>query len=75
MDRSFHNGVGATGLSVLVVGCSGPSLGEYTYDAEPDEVTVHIEPGTTPGTKLVSYAAYWAQGAQAVTGVFAYESN
>lgn len=61
------------GLSVHAVGCSGPSLGHYTYDGGPDRVLVHVLPGTTPTGKVFSFAAYWDRSNQVVTGTFAYD--
>ncbi len=74
MNQTFSNGLtSASGQRIWAMGCSGPSMGDYTFDGEPTTVVVHIDPGSTPGSKLLSYAAYW--GTQAVTGSFEYNST
>lgn len=60
------------GLSVNLIGCSGPRRDNYTYDGAPTRVTVHVQEGSSPGSKLVSFAAYWG-GNGSVTGSFEYE--
>lgn len=56
------------------VGCSGPSYEDWTFDQHASRVTVHVDDGSTPGSRLVTFAVYWdatsSNPAQAVTGSF-----
>ena len=59
-------------LSVSALSCSGPSRGHYTYDSSTFRMTMHIEPGSTPGARLVTFAQYWIEAPHVVTGSFEY---
>lgn len=61
----------ASGL-VSVIACSGPRRGTYTYDGSPSRVTVHVEPGEAPGSRVVTFAQYWDDRSHMVTGSFEY---
>lgn len=71
--RTFSGNRPSTdGMSVSTIGCSGPTRGRYTYDSSPDTVTVHVQEGSTPDARLVTFAAYWNAGGHTVTGSFEY---
>ena len=63
------------GLGVSAVGCSGPARGNYTFDAHPERVVIHVLPGDTPTGKVVSFAAYWDSSSQVVTGTCTFDPN
>lgn len=63
-----------TSLRVSAIGCSGPTRGHYTFDAAPQHIVVHVEPGATASTRHVTFTEYYdsTAGASAVTGSFEY---
>lgn len=64
-------GAPSSGLT-SVIACSGPRRGNYTYDGSPSRVTVHVEPGDAPGSRVVTFAQYWNDRSHVVTGSFEY---
>ena len=62
----------ADGLSVRLIGCSGPRLDETVFDASPQQVTLRINPGRTPDTRLVQFEATWPDAVNSVRGSFEY---
>ncbi len=62
------------GLDVMVVGCSGPRQGDYTYDAHATGVVLNVKPGSSPDTRAIAYTAYFdgPTGRQTVEGEFEY---
>jgi hypothetical protein len=63
---------GSSTSNVTVLGCSGPSYEHWTYDRTADRVDVHVEQGSAPNVRVVSYTAYWndASNSYAVSGSF-----
>jgi hypothetical protein len=63
------------GLRVRVLGCSGPSRGNFTYDRNADTVTIDVMPGSAPDTRRMVFKATYTNGAatQQVQGSFEYE--
>jgi hypothetical protein len=61
-------------LFVSVVGCSGPSQGDYTYDDTATEVVVDVEQGLTENDRVILFTAtYDHYGTpQVVEGSFGY---
>ncbi len=73
MVRTFDFEVpSADGLSVRLVGCSGPRADETVFDASPRQVTVRIYPGTTPDVRQVQFEATWPDAVNSVRGTFEY---
>lgn len=60
------------GLSVRLVGCSGPRADETVFDASPRQVTVRINAGSTPDTRQVQFEATWPDALNTVRGSFEY---
>jgi hypothetical protein len=60
---------------VRVLGCSGPSRGNFTYDRNADTVTIDVMPGSAPDTRRMVFKATYTNGAatQQVQGSFEYE--
>lgn len=58
--------------TVRAIACSGPAVGEYTFDAQPREVTVQVAAGTTPASRVVTFTQTFAEPSQVVTGTFEY---
>ncbi len=63
------------GLRVSVLGCSGPSRNNYTYDRTAQSVTVDVLPGGEEGRNRMVFTAVFVNGAerQQVQGSFEYE--
>ncbi len=65
----------ASGLSVSVLGCSGPRRDNFTYDANAESVEVNVEEGPTPDTRRIVFDAEFngPRGPQQVHGSFVYD--
>lgn len=44
---------------VSVLGCSGPSDGNWDFDSSADEITVQVDPGPTTNTMRINVTARW----------------
>ncbi len=65
----------SSGLRVSVLGCSGPSLNNYTYDRNAQTVTVDVLPGSDATHNRMVFTAVFVNGPQTqqVQGSFEYE--
>lgn len=65
----------ADGLRVSVLGCSGPSRNNYTYDHNAQTTTVDVMPGSDPTHRRMVFTAVFVNGTQTqqVQGSFEYE--
>ncbi len=65
----------ASGLRVSVLGCSGPSRNNYTYDHSAQTVTVDVLPGSDAAHNRMVFTAVFVNGPQTqqVQGSFEYE--
>lgn len=73
---TFSNTSSSTsGLRVSVLGCSGPSLNNYTYDHSAQTVTVDVLPGSDATHNRMVFTAVFVNGPQTqqVQGSFEYE--
>jgi hypothetical protein len=62
-------------LFVSVLGCSGPTQGNYTYDSTADETVVDVEAGLNPGDVNIFFTATYSSYSgtpQVVEGSFGY---
>jgi hypothetical protein len=70
--QTFTLGASSSSGLTSAIACVGPRRGMYTYDGSPSRVTVHVEQGEAPGSRVVTFAQYWNDGAHVVTGSFEY---
>ena len=60
---------GSASTYVSVLGCAGPSDGNWDFDRSADQVTVQVEPGPTEDTVQLQYTAYWGRASNTGTVV------
>jgi len=63
------------GLTISVLGCSGPRRDNFTYDGNATAVEVNVEEGPSPDTRRLVFDADFntPQGPQRVHGSFVYD--
>jgi len=57
-------------LRISVTGCSGPSDGDWQFDAPADEIEVKVSEGAEPGYLHFEVNAHWNAGGQNATAEF-----
>ena len=60
--RTFTSGVYDGGDSVSVTGCSGPELGNYTFDSPGNEVEITVQ-SLPAGMRRMDYVVRFSDGA------------
>lgn len=56
-------------LGLTVIGCSGPSRNNFTYDGAPTQVEVRVDAGPTPSSRVLTFVERWEPSGDELRGV------